>query len=418
MKVLLVNKFHYRRGGSETYYFALGEALRAMGHEVVHFSMQDERNEPCAQSEYFAAHVGFEAGQGARQKIASALRFVYSPAAGRRLDALIRAEKPDIAHLNLVHRHLTFSIVNALKRRGVPMVMTLHDYIPICPNYTMLSGGEPCERCMAGNPIHCLKRRCVRGSLLMSALSTLEALYLRASRGYDKIDQYIAPSRFMRSMLEKSRFSKSPVLHLCNFLPPGAARARVDAPGGYLLYSGRLSPEKGVRTLLKAYTETENCPELRVAGDGTERAWAESFVRERGLSARVKLLGHQGRAEMDALIAGARAIVVPSEWYENCPYSVMEAMAAGKPVLGARIGGIPELVEDGVTGLLFEPFSAESLRASLEALSDMGEEAYLRMCGAAADVAAERFDSERYARAITALYEALQAGQIQKSEAS
>ncbi|MDO4547802.1 MAG: glycosyltransferase family 4 protein [Clostridia bacterium] len=411
MKILLINKFHFPKGGSESYYFALGDALRSLGHEVIWFSMKDEKNVPCPQSGYFSRHVGLEEGQSALEKIRTALRFIYSPQAGRSIAALIEKEKPDVAHLNLVHRHLTFSIVNRLKKNDVPMVFTMHDLIALCPCYTMLSNGKVCDKCANGNPFYCVKNRCVRGSMFTSLLSTLEAVYLRLSRGYDKINLYIAPSRFLRDRLVKSGFSKSPVLYKCNFLAPDFVYERSDQPGGYLLYAGRLSPEKGLRTLLKAYVAAKPEADLYVAGDGPEREWAEQFVEKSGMGSRIRLLGHLDRASMADVMAKSRAIVVPSEWYENCPYSIMEAMGKGKPVVAADTGGIPELVKDGKTGWLFRAFDQAELEKALVKVVNMTDGEYEAMCQAALDEAVSRFDAKRYARDMVEIYEKLVSGE-------
>ncbi|MDD3333914.1 MAG: glycosyltransferase [Eubacteriales bacterium] len=408
MKVLLINKFLYPRGGSESYCFALADLLKAMGHQVIWFSMKDERNIPCEQSAFFADNVDFSGNQSPIQKIKGASRLIYSKENKARISALIEQEHPDVAHLNLVHRHLTFSIVDALKEHHVPMVFTMHDLIALCPNYTMLSHGSICERCSSGGYRPCIQQKCVKDSTLKSLLAALEARHIRRGHGYDQINAFIAPSQFLCDKLTASHFSTSPVIRMTNFLPLGTRYERQsDASGGFL-YFGRLSHEKGVRTLVRAFAHCEET--LTLAGDGEEREWIAGFLRDNGMEGRVRLVGFQNKESMGALLSSARAVIVPSEWYENCPYTIMEAMSMGKPVLGSRIGGIPELVEDGKTGLLFEPFQEKSLLEALHRFAGLTDAEYAAMADASVAAAKSKFDAQAYGERLVRLYESVEQG--------
>ena len=407
MKILLVNKFHYRKGGSETYYFALAEALRRAGHQVIFFAMDSKKNLPCEQAQYFVTNVEYNGPQVAAAQLKSGLKLLYSHEAKQKFAALLAAEKPDVVHLNLVHRQITLSVVDAAKAAGVPVVFTQHDLICVCPNYTCLAPDGICEDCLKGNFAPCVKKRCVKGSRAKSLLAAAEAVLYRMRGSYNKIDCYITPSGFYRDLLQRAGFTKAPIRHIPNFLPGGTVFAPVPCEAqAKLLYLGRLTPEKGVPTLLNALAA---CPDacLEIAGEGPQRAELEQQVRDLGLGDRVKFLGFLTGQPLTERLNACRAVVLPSEWYENGPYSVMEALAAGKPVLGSRIGGIPEMVQEGQTGFLFRPGDAEDLAAAIGRLYGLTEEGYQALCRSAAAFAAETFSEEAYLAQLLPIYERL-----------
>lgn len=375
MRVLLVNKFHYRKGGAETYNFALAEGLRAAGNEVAFFSMKHPNNLPCEQERYFVTQREYNGGTSPAKMAMDGLSLFYSREARENFDALLREFRPDIIHMSNVHRQITLSILDApyLREHRVPVVYTAHDYILVCPAYTMVDGeGKVCDRCLGGRFGNCLWHRCVKFSLAKSVLATAEAAFLKHHRSYDKIDLIIAPSRFMKRKLEEGGFAGR-VVYLQNFLTDSQVAMgercfdadKLSKPP-YFLYFGRLTEVKGVVTLMRAFAEAcRSCLpadwNLRIAGDGPERARIEQIVADEGLQDRVELLGYLTGEPLQRQVGGARFTVMPSEWRENMPYSGLESLAAGTPVIGARIGGIPDIVRDGETGLLFEPGNAGEL---------------------------------------------------------
>ncbi len=349
MKVLQVNKFHYRRGGAETVYFATSSLLQARGHEVVHFSMQDPRNEPSLYENYFVSNIELrEEEGGVSGKLAAAARILYSREAEQKIDALLEAERPDIAHLHNVYHQLSPSILRALNRRGVPVVLTLHDYQLICPAYTLYTQGQVCERCRGGRFYNAVRYSCVKGSRGKSALCAVES-YLHAGTGIYRrnVKFYVAPSRFMaRKVIE---FGTDPrhVTYVPNFID--AAPGAPSAPGErYFLFAGRLEKVKGVTTLLRAMSPgpVAGGVQLLIAGDGEERPRLEAQVRRERLDS-VRFLGQLTAQELAPVLAGAMFVVVPSEWHENAPLSVLEAAAQGKAVVASDLGGLPELVRHG-----------------------------------------------------------------------
>jgi len=365
MRVLQVNKFLYRLGGSETVLFETTDLLRRHGHEVSFFGMEDKRNVVAAPPGQLASNVDLsEGGKHGITQLSAAARIFYSREAEKKLDALIEAWRPDVAHLHNIYHQLSPSILRALRRRGVPAVMTLHDYKLICPSYNLYSHGGVCERCKGHRYYNAVLQGCVKGSRLNGAICATEAYAHHRSGAYDGIARLIAPSRFMRDKMIEFGQDAARIDYLPNFLDLDAYTPRYT-PGRYVAYAGRLERVKGVETLVRALGGSQL--EVRIAGDGEMREQLEQQCARQRFD-NVRFLGRLESNGLAATLQDAMFVVVPSEWYENAPMSVLEAYAYGKPVIGARIGGIPELIEDGSTGLLFEPGDAAGLRAKVERL--------------------------------------------------
>ncbi|MCK6384174.1 MAG: glycosyltransferase family 4 protein [Rhodocyclaceae bacterium] len=410
MKILLANKFFFRNGGSEVVMFQERDFLRREGHEVADFSMQDERNFASDYAPYFVGRQDYR-GSGRLDKLKSALAFVHSPEAVRKIGALIEATRPDLVHCHNIYHQLTPSIIGAAKARGVPVALTLHDYKPVCPAYTRLRNGKPCSECLEGSFAPALRHRCAEGSLGKSALLYAEAVTQRRLGSYEKADRFIAPSRFMAESVAR-RFPADRIALLYN----GVDTAGFPLGGrdeGYALYLGRLSREKGVETLLRAHDAARGAWPLMVAGTGPLLDVLMAQYKH------ATFAGHLTGHVLQEAIAGAAVVVVPSEWFENCPMSVLEAMAQGKPVVGSRMGGIPELVAEGETGLLFEAGNVVELGACLDRL--MGDPALRRRMGQAARARAEReFSLERHNAGLMKIYNSLisESGSQKKNQVS
>lgn len=421
MKIILVNKFHYLKGGSETYHFGLAEGLRAAGHEVRFFAMQGEENVPCEDSDLFVSARDYNGPTSLGQRASAAASLIYSREARERFQALCERVRPDVVHMSLVHRQITLSILDApyLREHRVPVLLTAHDYILVCPNYLMLDGeGRVCDACLGGRFSNCLRRRCVKGSLAKSAMAAAEAEFLKASRAYGKIDRFVCPSRFMAGKLAQGGLDRGRVLHMPNFCSAETlshARShedRTDRESPYLLYFGRLSREKGVDVLLDAFLSVaEGIPGWRlvVVGDGPERASLEGKAAAGELGKRVEFAGYRTGEALREYVEGASLAVCPSRWRENMPYSVVEAFAAGTPVVGARIGGIPELVGEGETGFLCEPGDARSLSdAVLRGTALCGDaDAYEGMQRRCRAFVLSNCDQSKYVQELVGLYKEL-----------
>ena len=366
MKICLVNKFHTVKGGSETYYFGLGDLLEKQGNEVIYFSMKDDNNHPCEQEKYFVDHVDFNAPMGKIQTVKAALKMLYSLEAKKKFEQLLIDEKPDIIHLNIFQSQLTGSIVDVAKKHKIPVVYTAHDLKSICPNYQMLNHGEVCERCLHGNYMNCFKTGCMKDSKAKSLLAMMEAEIYKWKKTYQKLDLIITPSAFYKNKIEEAGIVRCPVVHMTNFLPEGTEYKNGAEKGKYFLYFGRLSREKGILTLIKAYAQAKVDKPLYIVGTGPVKSQIEQLIAKKGLQEKVKMLGFKSGQELKDIVANALCVCLPSEWYENGPYSIMEAQAAGRPVIVSSNGGLPELVEDGVTGYVVKPKDVKDLADKLE----------------------------------------------------
>lgn len=400
MKILLINKFHYIRGGSESYYFSLADALQKRGHRVIFFSMKDQRNVPCSQEEYFVSNRELQGSL--KSKLNLLLCLTYSREAYHKLSRLLADEKPDLVILNLLHKHLTLSVIDAIRDYDpkLPIFWVMHDLAVICPAYTMRNGyGKICEECMYGDFAPCVKNRCIKGSRLMSMLSGYEAQYIRRRKWYDVPNLYICPSEFHRRKLEESGFTQQPIVTMHNPLPIGTAMEVVPADEGYLLYFGRLSPEKGVASLIGAACRTK----LRLVIVGTGAQEQELRQLAQG-AANIEFKGFQTGDTLKAYVENCRGVVIPSGCYENCPYSAMEAMAMGKPLIVSQYGGLPELVDDGKNGFIYG-YDTEELDACMEKLVAMDPEDYRAMCLHAVEKARQMFRMQNYIAQIEEFYQ-------------
>jgi glycosyltransferase involved in cell wall biosynthesis len=396
MKVLIANKFFFHKGGAEVVMFQERQSLLRSGEQVIDFSMQDERNFESPYLSHFVSHKDYRTGRPL-SRLSPALSLIHSREAVGKIAALIDKTRPDLMHCHNIYHQMTPSIVSVAKSRGIPVVLTLHDFKPVCPVYVRLRAGRPCSLCLHGNFRQVLTNRCAGGSIGASALLYAEAAIQRWLGNYERVDLFLAPSRFMRDSA-LHRFRPEQVVLLYNGVDTGETKVSTRDEG-YVLYFGRLSEEKGVETLLRAH-EAAGSWQLVVAGTGP----LEHDLQMRYRNAR--FVGQLSGQALKETIGGASVIVVPSEWYENCPMSVLEGMACGKPIVASRIGGIPELVVDGETGVLFEPGGADELREHICRLMD---DASLRVrMGAAGRIRAERhFSIERHNASLIDIYRSL-----------
>ncbi len=366
MKILVVNKFFFPKGGAERVMFDLIRGYEAAGHEVVPFAMASGRNVATPWAKHFVPEVSYDDVRGARA-VGAAARVVYSFEARRRLANLLRAVRPDVCHLHNFHHQLSPSIVDALREARVPAIHTLHDYKVVCPSYLLFTEGRPCRRCAGGRFHHAVIHRCVLERVAPSIVAAVESTFHRSRRTLERgIRCFVSPSRFLADTLEAMGFRGR-----LTVVPNGVDAAAISvapAPGSEFVVAGRLSREKGIESLLAAVGRTERVS-LAIAGEGPE----EDALRERAQAlapGRVTFLGSLPRDELLARVRNARALVLPSECYENAPMAVLEALASGVAVIGAAVGGVPELVRDRETGLLFEAGSAEELGDRLARLRD------------------------------------------------
>lgn len=402
-RLLAINNYFYRRGGAESVFLDQIELFAAAGWEVVPFAMRHPANLPSPWSEYFVSEIEYGGAGGPLTKAKQAAKVVFSLEARRKIRALIGRAPPTIAHAHNVYHHISPSIFGALKAEGVPLVMTAHDLKIACPAYKMLSQGRVCERCRGGRIHNVLLRRCVKDSAVVSGLVLLETLVQRSFGLYrDTIDCLVAPSRFYRDKLIEWGWDAGRIAYIPNCIDTGRYPL-TQHEGDYFVYAGRLAPEKGLTTLVRAAALSRQ--RLVLAGSGPEEPALRKLAEE--LGADVAFAGHLDKPALQRLVGEARALVLPSEWYENAPISVLEAYALGRPVIGTRIGGIPELVVDGQTGALVEPGNAEMLAEALATFASLSSSARASLGAAGRAWIAWEFSPDRYRDRTLALYEAL-----------
>jgi glycosyltransferase involved in cell wall biosynthesis len=371
VRVLLVNAFHYLRGGVERTYLDESRWLAAAGHEVAHLAIRDPRNLPSPTAAHFAPAADFGEGAPALRQLAQLPRAIWSGPAARSAGAVVREFRPEVAHLHAPSRYLTPSVLRSLERAGVPVVMTLHDFKPWCTNRILFAQGAPCERCRGGRHWRSLATGCVQDSRLKSAVGMLEAYAHDLADAYRAVRLWIAPSRFVlekagefgvdraRLRLLRHGVDRGEIVAGAGGMAPAADAACEPAiPGGrYVLFAGRLSVEKGVRLLPALAMRIAPVP-LVVVGEGPLRTWLDRQVTS---LPNLRLSGYRADAELASLRANAAVVVVPSLFYEHFCYAAAEALLDARPVVAARIGAIPELVEHEVTGLLAPPGDAHAL---------------------------------------------------------
>ncbi|WID94961.1 glycosyltransferase family 4 protein [Bosea vestrisii] len=402
-RLLAINNYFYRRGGAESVFLDHIDLFEAAGWDVVPFAMQHPANLPSPWSDYFVSEIEYGGAGGPLTKARQAVKIIFSLEARRKIRALTGRVRPTVAHAHNVYHHISPSIFGALKAEGVPLVMTAHDLKIACPAYKMLSQGRVCERCHGGRIHNVLLRRCVKDSALVSGLVLLETLVHRSFGLYrDTIDRLVAPSRFYRDKLVEWGWDASRIAYIPNCIDT-SQYAPASQEGDYLVYAGRLAPEKGLATLVRAAALSGQ--RLVLAGTGPEETTLRHLAWD--LGADVAFTGHLDKLELKRLIGEALALVLPSEWYENAPISILEAYALGRPVIGTRIGGIPELVADGETGILVEPGNPAMLAEALATLASLSPSARAGLGAAGRAWVSREFSPAQYRERTTALYEAL-----------
>ncbi len=408
MKILMVDKYYFIKGGAERYYFELKAVLERHGHQVIPFSMRHKQNFDSEYSAFFVDQIEFNELRG-WQKLAMLPkitgRVLWSTQAQDRIAQLIRQTKPDIAHLHMIDHQISPSILPVLRKYGIPILQTVHQYKLICPNYRMYieQKEQICEKCIGGQFYHAVLEKCHKNALFPSFLVSVESYLHRGLGVYNHVALFHAPSAFIGQKLVTGGVEDRRVRHLFYAINVADYKPHYDHQG-YFLYFGRLSSEKGIFTLLKAMKTIVQCP-LKIVGDGPLRNDLERFAVQNEL-ANVEFAGLKSGEELKQIVANAMFVVVPSEWYENSPLVVYEAFALGKPVVGAAIGGIPELVDHGKNGLLFRAGDFEDLAEQIRHL--LGHPEKLKPYGMAGRLKAEQqFDAECHYDHIMEIYQSL-----------
>ncbi len=390
MKILLAHSWGYARGGDSTHVDSLADALSIRNYLVIRFSMVHERNRPDPQEAFFAPQVDWEEvdrqrREGGRIKAAWAglgmwAKSTWNREAARRFSRLLEKEKPDVVHAHHLHHHLTPSILEAAKRRGIPVVWTLHDYELVCPNGLLFTDGKPCDRCLKVRYWEAVRHRCKRDSRAVSLVAAGEQVIHRLLRVHALADALICPSAFLANTLKEFGVGGGRVRVIPNFLPQGwllASPPLPPSPEAPLLYAGRLSKEKGVDLLLEAASRLPNL-RVNIAGEGPAEGELRSRHRELRLGSRVHFGGRLEGGAVRTALDECLAAVVPSRWPENLPFAALEPQARGRAVIGSRLGGLPETVVDGETGWLFSGGNVSDLTRICQEVRGNPSEAAIR----------------------------------------
>lgn len=361
----MINKFLYPKGGAETYTIKVGSYLEEHGHEVQYFGI-DSRNRTVgnALGEY-TSEMDFHEGS-MLSKALYPIKTVYSTEAYNRIRRVLENFQPDICHLNNFNYQLTPSIIVSIDRwrreSGHPcrIIYTAHDPQLVCPNHMLHNPNTHvnCEKCMNGHYVNCIRGKCIHGSLFKSVVGAMEGTYWRRNDAYRKIDAIICCSRFLKTKLDTNPVYAPKTIAIHNFVEN--VRWEQTEKKDYVLYFGRYSMEKGIETLVSACRALPDIPFV-FAGSGP----LEGSLKEIG---NIKNVGFKTGKDLEKLIREARFSVCPSIVYENCPFSVLESQMYGTSVLGARIGGIPELIQEGKTGEFFESGNSKDLQSQIEKL--------------------------------------------------
>ena len=360
MKILLVNKFHYLNGGSEKYYFELGKLLKKHGNEVAYFSMEDDRNIRTGDKEFFVKKIDLNYGSKLK-----ALDVIYSKDNYKKMEEAIKEFRPDVIHFNNFQRQLSASVVEAGWNAKIPMIFTAHDMEAVCPNKDMLYNGRICDDCITKGYMSCIKKKCIKNSKLKSILGVIEMKYYKLHSIYEKFNYIVSPSEFMKKCLLNGGVKNQNIEVIHNF--SNATNCNNEINGDYIFYFGRISKEKGIFNLIGA---VKKCDEVKllIAGTGPEEEKIKKYIKENKMESRVVLLGYLNQDEIRERIEKCRFVVIPSIWYENCPYSIIETLEIGKPIIASEIGGIPEIVENEKNGLLYRYDSVDDLADKINEL--------------------------------------------------
>jgi glycosyltransferase involved in cell wall biosynthesis len=403
VRILHVNKFLYRRGGAEGYMLDLADLQRAQGHDVELFGMRHTADQaPHRFQSLFPAQLDLDPMPGgAVDKARSAARMIWSTSSRRGMAAVVEQFKPDVVHCHNIYHQLSPSVLSPVRAADVPCVMTLHDYKLACPSYQLLDHGHLCDACVTGGPWRAAHHACKDGSRAASTLLAVESTLHRSTRAYGAVDIFVCPSRFLAQVMRRAGVYADRVRVVNHFADVDGTPVK-DRPGGNLLFAGRLSHEKGLDVLIRALALTRRATILDVAGDGPARGRLEEQARTT-VPGRVRFHGRLDKPALQQLMQSSIACVVPSRWHENQPMAVLESFGSGVPVVASDLGGLPELVRDGVEGWLVPAEDPIALAAALDRVS--ADPARAQSMGSAARRRVlQDFSSARHLDAVATVY--------------
>lgn len=401
MKILHINKYFGIHSGVETMLHGVMERQKAAGHEVHIFSTRGAQNEPSTDASYFVERFDYATNEGLRKDIRKGLSYLWNREAQHAIERMLEVVQPDVIHLHNIYHHLSTSILDPIRRSRIPCVQTLHDYKLACPNYKMFTEGSVCERCKGGRYAEAVIHHCLFAGTVANMLGAFEMGMTKFTQSYERtVKVFLCPSQFMADKMAEWGEPPAKLVYHPNAVELNTERASRD--GGYILAAGRLSSEKGFDVLIRAAARVPSIT-VKIAGIGAEDSRLRMLASSLGAS-NVQFLGFLRRADNLDVWKRAAALVAPSLHYENAPLSILEGMADGLPILGSRIGGIPEMVVDQKNGLLVEAGNVDAWADALATFSATSEEERTRMADESRRLVIERFTWERHMQELYALY--------------
>ncbi len=403
MKILQINNCHYRRGGADAVYLNTIDLLKRKGHDVIEFSQKHDYNFASENSDYFIKNYDpFNASF--IKKVFNTPRQLYSSEAKRKLKKLIRDKKPQIAHIHLYKGNLTGSIIPVLKRHNIPVCISLHDYNILCPRSLFYdSDNKICELCLKGNSINSVLKKCNRHNFFYSFVNFLEYnLNNKVLSKPKNINTLIAVSKFILEKHSMRDELEHKLVHLYNFAPECENKIYNDVKGSYFLYFGRLTHEKGLITLFSAFKKNKKI-KLIVVGTGYLEKQLKDKIADENLE-NIEMIGYKSGDELEALVLDCSFVIVPSEWYENNPMTIIESYTMGKPVIGSEVGGIPELIIENETGFTFKMGNIDELSLKIAKANELSQTEYCMLSKNARKFALENFSEEQHYKKLIDIY--------------
>ncbi|MBC8440366.1 MAG: glycosyltransferase [Deltaproteobacteria bacterium] len=364
--------------------------LQSNKHIVNAFARKTSEDIPSNYSDFFPVDMKTDSLSPGFGALRTMMEILYSSESKKQLDELLKEISPDVVHAHNIYGRLTTSVLDLLNKKNIPVVMTLHDYKLICPNYKLMYGNRVCEDCKGGKYYNAILNKCHKDSLAASAIYSFESWFNSFFNKYrNNVCLFIAPSQFLRAKFIEFGWSSKQIIYIPNYIVSQDFLPNYVSEN-YLIYIGRLSGEKGITTLIQAFGKVdEHNIKLKIVGDGPERECLEDMSKKDN---RIQFTGYLSGKELSDVTRNARAIVVPSEWYENAPISILEAFAYGKPVVGARIGGIPEMINEGKDGILFESGNVDDLAEKITVFLSYSNSRIVEMGKAAREKAEENYN--------------------------
>ena len=402
MNILYLNNYNYLRGGAESVFLAEAELMEKYGNKVHIFSRQHPNNLPSLYDRFFPREMMTESLKPTISGVRSLWQLFYNWGAKRGLAKMLQGTRIDVAHAHNIYGGLTTSVLDVLYKKNVPILMTIHDYKLICPNYKLIAKKRICEDCKSGKFYMAVRNSCHKDSLMASAIYAIETYFNEWFQKYRKNVRFlIAPSRFIKAKFIEFGWPEKHIEYIPNSLDLSKFEPQFT-PGNYFLFLGRLSSEKGILTLINAFMKIKSKNvKFLIVGEGPMRNQLE---RQAKADSRIRFTGYLSGNALKETTRNALAVILPSEWYENAPISVLEAFALGKPVVGSRIGGIPEMIDEGVNGYLFEPGNVDDLRENIEFLLSMPDKQINEMGKAARQKAEREYNPELHYERLLDIY--------------